>query len=90
MKFSSYCIARVTSRAVTPPPAADTKSDMNYIILTHDLGRPMYFMEHPYPAGFSISTNRELAKIIDGRKEAIKAGDDLAKASGLKCSIEKK
>jgi hypothetical protein len=50
----------------------------------------MYFMEHPFQAGFSISTNRERAKIIDGRKEAIKACDDLAKASGLKCAIEKK
>jgi hypothetical protein len=63
---------------------------MNYLILTHDLGRPMYFMEHPYAAGFSISTNRERAKIIDGKKEAIKACDHCTAVSGLKCSIEKK
>jgi hypothetical protein len=50
----------------------------------------MYFMEHPYGAGFSISTNRERAKIIDGKKEAIKACDHCTAVSGLKCSIEKK
>jgi hypothetical protein len=75
---------------VTSRPAADTKLDMKYIILTHDLGRPMYFMDHPYQAGFSISTNRERAKVFDGRKEAIKACEDYSKASGLKCEIEKK
>jgi hypothetical protein len=47
-------------------------------------------MDHPYPAGFSISTNRERAKVFDGKKEAIKACEDFTKDSGLKCSIEKK
>jgi len=64
--------------------------DMKFIILTLDLGRPMYFMDHPYPAGFSISTNRERAKFFDGKKEAMNACDDFAKASGLKCAVEKK
>jgi hypothetical protein len=63
---------------------------MNYVILTHDLGRPMYFMDHPYPAGFSISTNRERAKVFDGKQEAMKACENFTKASGLKCAIEKK
>jgi hypothetical protein len=63
---------------------------MKYILLTHDLGRPMYFMDHPFPAGFSISTNRERAKVFDGKKEALEACDACTKASGLKCDIEKK
>jgi len=50
----------------------------------------MYFMEHPYPAGFSISTSRERAKVINGKHEALKACEDFAKASGLKCEMEKK
>jgi hypothetical protein len=63
---------------------------MKYILLTHDLGRPMYFMDHPYPAGFSISTNRERAKVFDGKKEAFIACEDISRASGLKCYFEKK
>jgi hypothetical protein len=50
----------------------------------------MYFMDHPYPAGFSISSSRERAKVIAGKKEAIKACEDFTKASGMKCAIEKK
>jgi hypothetical protein len=63
---------------------------MKYILLTHDLGRPMYFMDHPYPAGFSISTSRERAKVINGKREALNACEDFTKASGLKCEVEKK
>jgi hypothetical protein len=50
----------------------------------------MYFMDHPFPAGFSISTNRERAKVFDGKKEALEACEDNSRASGLKCYFEKK
>jgi hypothetical protein len=62
---------------------------MNYVILTLDLGRPMYFMDHPYQHGFSISTNRERALIINGKKEALMACNNFAKASGLSATLQK-
>jgi hypothetical protein len=62
---------------------------MNYVILTKDLGRPMYFMYHPYQHGFSISTNPERAFVIHGKKEALIACDAFAKASGLTTELLK-
>jgi hypothetical protein len=50
----------------------------------------MYFMDHPFPAGFSISTSRERAKVIHGKQEALKACEEFTRACGLKCEVEKK
>jgi len=49
----------------------------------------MYFMDHPYQHGFSISTNRERALIINGKKEALMACNNFAKASGLSATLQK-
>jgi hypothetical protein len=49
----------------------------------------MYFMEHSYQYGFSISTNPERALIIEGKKQALLACEHFSKASGLQCEIEK-
>jgi hypothetical protein len=46
----------------------------------------MYFMDHPFPTGFSVSTNLERAMAIFGtEEEAIQRCDELQTASGFNC-----
>lgn len=60
---------------------------MKYIILTLDLGRPMYFMDHPFPTGFSISTNLERAAVIEAEAAARQRSEQLRDASGFHCQF---
>ena len=61
---------------------------MSYIILTLDLGRPMYFMDHAGP-GFSISTDPRRSKLYEGIKAARLACKEWSEASGFRCEMDK-
>jgi hypothetical protein len=47
----------------------------------------MYFAEHPYPTGFSVSTKKEMAVTIEGKEEAMRRCDAFTAASGFNCGF---
>jgi hypothetical protein len=60
---------------------------MKYVILTLDLGHPMFFMDHPFPTGFSVSSKQQLAVTIEGTEKAMKLCEQLRAASGFNCGF---
>jgi hypothetical protein len=61
---------------------------MPFVIFTLYLGKPMYFCYHPFETGFTISTNTEIAKTYDSRKEAKEIAGTLSFTTGMDTDVE--
>lgn len=61
---------------------------MKYLILTKQFDREMFFMEHRGP-GFGITTDLNLALMVDGLAEAEIQANRLHQASGMECMVRK-
>jgi hypothetical protein len=61
---------------------------MKFIIVTHHFITPMYFMGHP-GEGFSITTDRQLAKVYGTRKLAQLEADRFTVISGMKAEVKR-
>jgi hypothetical protein len=62
---------------------------MPYLIQSNDFGKPVYFMEHEGD-GFSISTDRKLAKIHSTLTAATVEAKRLQEVTGLLTQVKKK
>jgi hypothetical protein len=61
---------------------------MKYLILTKQFDKEMFFMEHHGP-GFGITTDLNLALIVEGLAEAERQAGILREASGMDCFVRK-
>jgi hypothetical protein len=62
---------------------------MPFVIATDRFDKLMYFCEHNDPGGFTISTDKTLARVYKSRKEAKEIAEVLKLLSGMETTVKR-
>jgi hypothetical protein len=63
---------------------------MKYVIVTSDLGKPLYYCSHEEQSGFTLSSDITKAQTYSPKKEAEIQAKRLGDVSGMKAEIRRK
>lgn len=63
---------------------------MKYVIVTNDLGKPLYYCSHEEQSGFTLSSDISNAQTYSPKEVAEFQAKRLSDVSGMKTEIRKK
>jgi hypothetical protein len=63
---------------------------MKYVIVTIDLGKPLYYCLHEEQNGFTLSSDISKAQLYSSKKEADIQAQRLSEVSGMKTEVRLK